>query len=380
MPEAIRSTGHTEWGKPAAPPRAPGKMFTGRRGCRVKQRRLRNGGRQELAYGTSGLALSAVRHRVHRNYSARSGVARNGPDMEVLTMTRILVLLDGSPLAAEALPMARLVARALEAEVVLLSVYPLDRAVTELGGINPYPGRTTSLAHVDAYLRQVAESPTFEDLNVDHEVRMGPVTEQILEAVNVRNVDVVVMTTHGAGTATHRPRGRIATELVRTLPVPVLIAPPGKSIDRAARILVPLDGSAEADRALPFARRLSAGTGATLHLLIVCDAEPAFARTAQDAKEVSDSLAYAAGSHLHQVALSDEETAVVNGHAVDGIVEYAQDHACDLIVMATHGRQGRLLMDLGSVSEGVLSSVDRPVLLIPARPRLSPSDLVSGAN
>ncbi|MFC7115166.1 universal stress protein [Natronoarchaeum sp. GCM10025703] len=58
------------------------------------------------------------------------------------------------------------------------------------------------------------------------------------------------------------------------------------------------------------------------------------------------------------------KTRLIDGSPRRAIVEYADGHDCDLIVMGTHGRGGinRLLM--GSVTEGVIRTSDRPVLTV----------------
>lgn len=282
-------------------------------------------------------------------------------------MARVLLPLDGSPLAEQAIPMAGALARALHAPIDLMAVYPQDQALVELGGINPYPADERSLAGLEAYLNETAQHAALAGLTVERDIRLGQAADQIALATEEKSTAMVVMTTHGAGSATRRPRGRVADELVRTLTVPVAVAPAGGAVSRVARVLIALDGSDDADRALPVARKLADGAGAAVHLVIVCDAEPAFARTREDAEAVAKQLADAAASHLHAVVLPREETAVVSGHPVDGILEYAKEHECDIIAMATHGRTGRARLDLGSVADGVLASADRPVLLVPVR-------------
>ncbi|HEX9721328.1 MAG TPA: universal stress protein, partial [Ramlibacter sp.] len=55
---------------------------------------------------------------------------------------------------------------------------------------------------------------------------------------------------------------------------------------------------------------------------------------------------------------------VTGKRIADVIVEQAQQHACDLIVMGTHGRKGFTRLTLGSAAEGVARSSPVPVLLV----------------
>jgi nucleotide-binding universal stress UspA family protein len=142
------------------------------------------------------------------------------------------------------------------------------------------------------------------------------------------------------------------------------------------RILVPTDFSTASDAALDFAKTVARTFGASLHLLHVFEdpivttgfAEayaplPAETRTAL----VNDACAQLA------TRLTDEErdrfsatTEVVSGFSAMGIVEYAQDHQIDLIVMGTHGRTGMSHLFVGSVAERVVRLAPCPVLTVRA--------------
>ncbi len=61
------------------------------------------------------------------------------------------------------------------------------------------------------------------------------------------------------------------------------------------------------------------------------------------------------------------ETQVVQGRAANSIVEHADRHECDLVVLATHGLSGAAHALLGSVAERVVRTADVPVLTV--RPR-----------
>ncbi|MCM2252789.1 MAG: universal stress protein, partial [Ramlibacter sp.] len=55
---------------------------------------------------------------------------------------------------------------------------------------------------------------------------------------------------------------------------------------------------------------------------------------------------------------------VTGKRIADVIIEQAQQHSCDLIVMGTHGRKGFSRLTLGSAAEGVVRSSPVPVLLV----------------
>jgi nucleotide-binding universal stress UspA family protein len=145
------------------------------------------------------------------------------------------------------------------------------------------------------------------------------------------------------------------------------------------RILVPLDGSATAERGLREALGLCAGQSTKLLLLHVVDDYPLLIETASmDSHEaMMQSLrqygldVLAKGVRACQEASVPAETSLkeVTGERVsDVIVEQAAQHGCDLIVMGTHGRRGLQRLTLGSQAEAVARASPVPVMLVRLEP------------
>jgi len=149
------------------------------------------------------------------------------------------------------------------------------------------------------------------------------------------------------------------------------------------RIMVPLDGSELAERALPCAERLARLMGATLHLVRV--AGPVFETTNSAVPETetetelerddADFLVAemrAAEAYLARVhdRLSDAGLAVhaqrVSGTIAGALLDYAREADIDLVVLCSHGRTGLARFPLGSVAEHLLRHGTTPVLLVRA--------------
>jgi nucleotide-binding universal stress UspA family protein len=135
-------------------------------------------------------------------------------------------------------------------------------------------------------------------------------------------------------------------------------------------VLVPLDGSALAERALPYAARLARTAGAKLILVRAAAAtplpgtEPITAdRTATLGAEVElESIA----NRWRHTGLAVATRAYCDAADV-AILAAAREYHVDLIVMATHGRSGLSRLIYGSVAEAVLRAAPVPVLLVPAQ-------------
>lgn len=138
-------------------------------------------------------------------------------------------------------------------------------------------------------------------------------------------------------------------------------------------ILVPVDGSDNANRAVVHARRLAQGArSARLHLLNIQTPprgragvsrqvtqemiDEFYAREGQEAMEEARKLLDAAGV--------DYTSHVVFGNAASEIAGYAQEHACARIVMGTRGNGSLTNILIGSVANQVVQLAQVPVTLV----------------
>lgn len=134
-------------------------------------------------------------------------------------------------------------------------------------------------------------------------------------------------------------------------------------------ILVPTDGSTEADKGARHGVDLAAALGATLHGLYVVDEggnpwesesmEDQLARAEEYGQGVLDEL----GAMATDAGVAYESEIRVGPAVHEKIVEYADEEGAELIVMGSgyHGQIGGLL---GSTADKVLRSAEIPVLTV----------------
>jgi nucleotide-binding universal stress UspA family protein len=140
-------------------------------------------------------------------------------------------------------------------------------------------------------------------------------------------------------------------------------------------ILVATDFSEPSDAALAYGRELAARFNATLHVLHVT--ENIYITTfgaetyAPIAPDLQAEVERAARARLEQLVLDSDgsgprTTPVVKTSASPAfaIIDYAGEHAVDLIVMGTHGRGALAHMLMGSVAEKVVRLAPCPVLTV----------------
>lgn len=140
------------------------------------------------------------------------------------------------------------------------------------------------------------------------------------------------------------------------------------------RILVPLDGSERAERALPVAARLARASGGSIVLLRAVTSPIDFAWYAMESpmfmQEGIDADMARAAEYLASVADSLElagieiKTEVLPGDPALSIFPVVRAFQADLIVMCSHGYSGRTRWVLGSVSQKVVRHSPVPVLIL----------------
>lgn len=148
------------------------------------------------------------------------------------------------------------------------------------------------------------------------------------------------------------------------------------------RILVPTDFSAPAAAALNYAKTLAEALGASLQVLAVMD-DPLPGIKMPDhvcsIPAIRQQIEQETGEHLAKVLAPAErakfraELTAVWGNPYAKILEFAKDHAIDLIVMGTHGRGAILHALLGSVAERVVRHAACPVLTVRPAPETVPA-------
>lgn len=129
------------------------------------------------------------------------------------------------------------------------------------------------------------------------------------------------------------------------------------------RILVPLDGSATAEQALPHAQAMARQFGSHLILLRVTKTKPSTQDREERVKYLNDWV-----SRLQTEGLS-AEAQLEEGDPAQIIVDEAESEKVDLVVMCSHGRSGLSRWVYGSVAERVLNNVHCPLFFVRNQPQ-----------
>ena len=290
----------------------------------------------------------------------------------------ILVPLDGSAFAEQALPLAADVARRAGAALNLVRVHFLYALQEPACAWLPFdPAADAALKEQEqAYLLAVGRRVAHPQTPLTTSLALGLEADGILEHAKACNADLIVMTTHGLGPVSRFFLGSVADEIVRRSPVPVLllrphdppVEPTAPSV--VSNVLIPLDGSELAEKVLPAAAELARLLGVRCILFRVVEARP-HTPVAADVPELplephmGEARSYLRGiaERLHEPAPGADVRVVVAPHAAGAILEAAQSEPGTLIALATHGRGGFRRMLMGSVADKLIRGAVGPVLV-----------------
>lgn len=137
-----------------------------------------------------------------------------------MTPRKILVPLDGSPLAESALADAVDIAVRHGAALVLLRA----AYATALPAVDPVDAQVAVVREAEAYLADVAARARAAGVkDVETSVWYAAAADAIVEAVRMRDVDLIVMSTHGRTGLNRLMLGSVAECVLRSTNIPILM-------------------------------------------------------------------------------------------------------------------------------------------------------------
>jgi nucleotide-binding universal stress UspA family protein len=294
-------------------------------------------------------------------------------------LNKILVPLDGSALAEQALAPASALARQSGATLVLMRAVPFFAATGEQMALE-----RASIADASAYLQAQQERLIAGGLAVATAVLPGDPVRAILFAEAAYGIDVISICTHGYTGMRHALLGSVAEAVLRLGTSPILLvrahAPSvAQDGDTFKRLVVPLDGTPFAETALAYIKCEGLVKGSLVTLLRIVEpvlpaiyptiSESAIQELYDEAESDTERLIGEAKVYLHlvgsqQLSAGQWQAHAQLGYTDSGILQAAQALSADLIVVATHGRHGVDRLLHGSVVSEMIHQTSIPLLIL----------------
>ena len=294
----------------------------------------------------------------------------------------ILVPLDGTAVAEQALAVGASLARRTGATLHLVTVQePIPVAVTAEVGQYGAEIERESRATLTHYLGETVETAgSIAVVAVQSALLEGPAAATLAAYVADHAIDLVVMTTHARKGMARWWLGSVADRLLRRISVPVLLLHPSDlpQPTRFRRFLVALDGEIE-EPVLAAATALGGVEEGAEYVLfrVVEPPVPLLTPLAASPSQLGQPhLARAAESAAADYLETVEERLRSAGHAASWrvvsardvpaqVVELAEETGADCIAMGTHGAGGVERFLVGSVADQVVRGSHLPVLVSP---------------
>jgi len=286
----------------------------------------------------------------------------------------ILVPTDFSEHADKAVETAGILAKPLGAQIHLLHVIHVPvQAVTPEMAVLPVAFWQDLRKYAERKTSEVQKKVESQGVRCTTEIVEDVPGFAITAAAKRANADLIVMGSRGLTGLKHAVLGSVAERTVRTSPCPVLtVKEEGGAALRLRTILVPMDFSASAHRALELAKELAKSAGPAHLILLHAYYVPVELEQylIQRGDPVLERLSASVTKDLEKI-LTDLQTAGISSEYITNhgaperlIVELAKSKHVDLIAMGTHGRRGLSHLLLGSVAERVVRTAECPVLTV----------------
>jgi nucleotide-binding universal stress UspA family protein len=306
----------------------------------------------------------------------------------MIEIRSILCPVDFSEFSKHALDHAIAIAHRYEAKVTALHVCAGVPALAYAGGVPPFEPVVLTNADRErlmSQLRQFVEADQASGVRLQTVVREGNVLLEVLdEAVSVK-ADLLTVGTHGRSGFERLFLGSVTEKLLRKASCPVLTVPrrhpdavpPSPTLFK--RILCPIDFSECSMGALQYAMSMAQENDAALVVVYVVpnDFAPLPGQSPGDALDRTISVAdffIRREEHLrrllHQAVpeavrtYCSVETLMRHGRPATEILQLADTHDSDLIVIGVRGRGAADLAVLGSTTQHVVRQATCPVLTI----------------
>ncbi|MFP4082078.1 MAG: universal stress protein [Candidatus Aminicenantes bacterium] len=281
---------------------------------------------------------------------------------------KILWATDFSDEAQEALVYADAFAKAFKARLIALHVAPdFSPALYDMASVvrGELAERVASIKREAK--RKLEKLSKAKGISFDMVVEEGTASKTIIQVAEKKKVDLIVMGKRGHSVIEKIFIGSVANQILRNSSVPILMTKKKRGKPRFRKILVPTDFSEQEERERDYAWKLAQGLDVSemtlLHILELHDYE--FSPKALD--EVFDSvlkrLKKRKKREKEDIKVTEQVDRAVN--ASIGIVDYAETHHYDLIVMSTCTQSRWERFFLGSTTEKVIAHSHIPIFAIP---------------
>ena len=277
-------------------------------------------------------------------------------------MKQILVPTDFSEQAENALQLAAEMAKANDAELLVLHVVeiPGQQSFSTTG--EPDYADPMEAVFVkkmiekgEQQLEEITQRDIVKGVNLKTNIKAGNAYHNISDIISDYEPDLIVMGTNGATGAEEILIGSNTEKVVRNAHCPVLSLKKKVTLADLNNIVFASDMKDEAIDLVKRLQNIVQHSQAKIHLLWV-NTPNNFEGSAQTMNRMK--------AYVEKNGLNAEQHIYNSNTEEEGIMEFAHDNNIDMIVMGTHGRKGLMHLFSGSIAEDVVNHSKLPVLTL----------------
>lgn len=271
-------------------------------------------------------------------------------------MKKILVPTDFSQFSMGAFRFAAALAARARAELFVVHVIELPFLPETTFGVQPYRVDPELINDLE---RRAIEA--FEHLRAkysdDTPVTFHAIHDNVISGIRYfveRNqIDLVVMSTHGASGPDEFFIGSTAEKIVRFSSVPVIAVPKETDLATIRNIVFPNTLELDQDDLIQRLQELQRLLTAKLHIVLINT--PINFRTDEQGRKLLNKFAKHYAFHDFTLNFRNHQSERA------GVLAFADEINADMIAMATHGRTGLAHFFQGSIAESILNRVDHTI-------------------
>ena len=270
-------------------------------------------------------------------------------------MKNILVPTDFSDQAENALHVAAQLAKQYDAEIFLLHLLELPlQQIDALSSHSDLPEAMFFMKLAHKRFTEVMSKDYLKGIPVHETVEFRQSFNEIPAICEAKNIDIIVMGSHGVSGLKEIFIGSNTEKVVRNANVPVLVIKKSHEVFEVNDFVFASDFNEDNQETYKQAVQLAQAFDAKLHLLMVNTANNF--RTTADAQKCIDEFTQETSYQNYAVNIYNDET------VEQGIMNFSESINADLIGISTRGRQGIAHFFNGSISEDLVNHARRPVI------------------
>ena len=270
-------------------------------------------------------------------------------------MKRILVPIDFSEYAENALKAAAFFAKKNNSEIFLLHLLELPGQMNDaMTSGSSIPEVMLFINKANDLLQKITEQPYLEGVKISTSVQFEKAFSGIMSFSKINKIDLIIMGSHGTSGIEELLIGSNAEKVVRLSEIPVLILKKDINQARFDNFVFASDFSEEVKK--PFQKMIEFAQIFTAKISLVMIATPnSFKNTIDSEKKMKQ--------FVKNFDIQNYSLHIFNDTNIEnGIINFSKKINADLIGLCTHGRTGLAHFFNGSISEDLVNHATKPVI------------------